>query len=369
MVYYLLLAYYLIASFFDTTKIQSEKTRKLRIVVYLLPMFVLAAFRDVSIGNDTSTYFRTFQLAQRSESLLLVIQASRHEPGYLIVNYLLSHLGYSFYFFQVVITLFIYFSLGRALYHYSENIALSCFLFFALGEFFGTMNTTRMWMAIAVLLFSIRFVQERKPIKFIVVVLLAALFHYTALIFILLYPLCTTKIDSFKSFALIVLSVVAGLFAVNILTVITSRLGMYQSYLTGRRADTSGNIAIYTSLITNILILGFAAYVKLQQKPVLFDDFNNEKGETVSVNSIYYVSMFVIVGLGLIGLSNTIMSRVRGYFEILIIFIIPVCLNNVRIKSNKRIVQFIICTLLAIEIVYIINYRAGWYGVTPYRFF
>lgn len=369
MVYYLLLGFYLFAGFFDNTKIQSGKTRKIRIIVYLLPLFILAAFRDVSIGNDTSTYFRTFLLAQRSDSLFAAVQASRLEPGYLIINYVLSHLGCSFNIFQVVITLFIYFSLGRAIYHYSENIALSCFLFFASGEFFGTMNTTRMWLAIAILLFSIRFIQERKPLKFIVIVLLAMMFHYTALIFIILYPLCTTKIDSFKSFALIALSVVAGLFAVNILTVITSRLGMYQNYLTGRRADTSGNIAIYTSLITNLLFLGFAAYEKLQQKPVLFDDFNNEKGETVSVNSIYYISMFVIVGLGLIGLSNTIMSRVRGYFETLVIFIIPVCLNNVRVKSNKRIVQFVICALLAIEIVYIINYRAGWYGVTPYRFF
>ena len=369
MVYYLLLAWYLIAGFFDNTIKQPEKNRKIKIMVYLLPMFILAAFRDVSIGNDTSVYFRAFLLTQRSESLFATIQASRLEPGYLFVNYALSHLGCSFYYFQVVVTLFIYYSLGRAMYHYSENIALSCFLFFVSGSFFGTMNTTRMWMAIATLLFSIRFIQERKPIQFIAIVLLATLFHYTALIFIILYPLSTKKIDSFKSFVLIALSVVAGFFAVNILTVITSRLGMYQGYLTGRRGDTSGNIAIYTSLITNLSFLGFGAYEKLYQKPVLFNSFNNEKGETVSVNSIYYISMFITVGLGMIGLSNTMMSRVREYFEILVIFIIPVCLNNVRVKSNKRIVQFIICVLLAIEIVYIINYRAGWYGVTPYRFF
>lgn len=65
--------------------------------------------------------------------------------------------------------------------------------------------TVRTNMAVAICLMSIKAIEERKPWKFILMVVIACMFHFTALVFLIAYPIYRKKI-SFKYLLLLVAS-------------------------------------------------------------------------------------------------------------------------------------------------------------------
>lgn len=72
---------------------------------------------------------------------------------------------------------------------HSRNMALTMFLFVVTGIWGLSFYVLRQSLALAILLFSVRFVERRRPVVFLLLVLLAAQFHQTAYAFLLIYPL------------------------------------------------------------------------------------------------------------------------------------------------------------------------------------
>ena len=63
---------------------------KILCISIFVPLFALAAFRSINVGNDTKEYFRIFQIISNQSSITSALTVSRYEPGYIIYNYLLS---------------------------------------------------------------------------------------------------------------------------------------------------------------------------------------------------------------------------------------------------------------------------------------
>ena len=74
--YSFLAAIYVIFSYSKTSKYSKGLTRKLFIFLMLLPAFILVSFRDISIGNDTYTYYYGFNNISYESSLLEAIANS-----------------------------------------------------------------------------------------------------------------------------------------------------------------------------------------------------------------------------------------------------------------------------------------------------
>lgn len=68
-----------------------------------------------------------------------------------------------------------------------------CFIAFGILSFDFTI--LRQALAVSITAWSFDFLINRKPIKFFLIVLLAACFHKTALIMLLIYPLLDKKIE------------------------------------------------------------------------------------------------------------------------------------------------------------------------------
>ena len=74
-------------------------------------------------------------------------------------------------------------------WRHSCNMALTMFLFVVTGIWGLSFYVLRQSMALAILLFSVCFVERRRPVVFLLLVFLAAQFHQTAYVFLLIYPL------------------------------------------------------------------------------------------------------------------------------------------------------------------------------------
>ena len=85
--------------------------------------------------------------------------------------------------------------------------------------FFGIL---RQGLALAILLFSIKYLKENKVFKFITLVLIASLFHKTAGVFIVAYPLKYMKINKISIVIFSILSFITLLFGKEIINFILS---------------------------------------------------------------------------------------------------------------------------------------------------
>ncbi len=173
----------------DTTVPGSRMAAQNRLYLAVLfwLLFLPAALR-VYTGNDYYTYIEHFHDSKLDHYVVT-------EPGFnLLVKAIYRALGgeYFLVIFAVFAALTVFFFL-RGLYEQSCDFTLSFFLFMALSLYFQSYNTVRYYFVLALVFYSLRFVRDRDWGKFVLTVLIASLFHKTALATLLLYPLAAMR--------------------------------------------------------------------------------------------------------------------------------------------------------------------------------
>ena len=343
---------------------QQVNTRKQKLLVFiaLFPLFFLTGFRSSNVGNDTFIYVRAFDYISHFDTLRSSIINSRFEPGYAILNYICAKMGLSFVIMQVLTSIFIYISIGQFVIKYSRNIWLSCYIFLTLRFAFGPMNVVRMWIAVAILLFSVRFLESRKPIHFFAIVIIASLFHVSALVFILLWPASMIKWNLKRIGFIFLIACCILFFARPFFVWVTHIIGRYSGYLNSRYFSEN-NIATLLSFGIDLL---FFAFICLERRKKENIDYSLVDRHIKT--DILFVAAIIAIAIDIIGLSNSIMNRVSNYYRIFMILSIPDAIGRLHIRSNIWIVKSIILITLALQFFVILIYRPYWSGVIPYTF-
>lgn len=167
--------------------------------VFLI-FFVIASFRSVSIGNDTKEYYRVFQLVSSRSTLSDVLGLTRYEVGYMVLNFLITRYTSSFTVLLSFISTFYLFSVLRFVKKYANKtsvVMIMCFTFFI---FYDVMNIMRQCISVAIFLFAIDYLIERKFMKYCCLIFLASLFQSVSIILLLVYFLPKTDFKKIKDF-------------------------------------------------------------------------------------------------------------------------------------------------------------------------
>lgn len=136
----------------------------------------------IAVGNDYWVYRDNFKL----------IAQDRHvssESGFnLIVRGMVELFGYDNYLpifglFSLVTVFFFV----KALHDQGENYAFSLFLLLTGGYYFQSLNSVRYYLALAMALFSMRYVLRGEYGKFVLWIIVGALFHKSILLVIPVY--------------------------------------------------------------------------------------------------------------------------------------------------------------------------------------
>ena len=148
-------------------------------------LFLLSACR-LNVGNDYARYVEFMHLVNCNAyvpteiGFNLLVKLVYGLSGY--ENFLLVFAFYSF----VTVLFFL-----LSLYEQSDEFGLAFFLFMTLGYYFQTFSTVRYYLALAVALYSMKFVMRRQWGRFVVLVLLGSAFHKSLLVVIPLYFLAS----------------------------------------------------------------------------------------------------------------------------------------------------------------------------------
>lgn len=148
-------------------------------------LFLLSACR-LNVGNDYAKYVEFMHLVNCDAyvpteiGFNLLVKLLYGLSGY--ENFLLV---FAFYAFVTVLFFLL------AMYEQSDEFGFTFFLFMTLGYYFQTFSTVRYYLALAVALYSMKFVLRRQWGRFIVLILLGATFHKSLLVVIPLYFLAS----------------------------------------------------------------------------------------------------------------------------------------------------------------------------------
>lgn len=152
------------------------------VLVITIPALI-AGLRDYSIGFDVQVYAKTvFENATLSSDIFeLFNRFESMEKGFLLIAYLVSRffsdVHFFLFFISIFIQIFIYLSLYRTRKFCSIFIGESVYLFIM---FNASLNIMRQSIAMAIILFALTHIFDRKFFKAIIWISISCLFHSSA---------------------------------------------------------------------------------------------------------------------------------------------------------------------------------------------
>ena len=244
----------------------NEKKKKIVLSIIILLLSVLGGVRASNIGTDVMVYGeRWFNISVNTNSLsslLKIIQTT--DIGYVILNYIVSRFTDNFNVFlfvhQLIINILICTTIAK--YCKNGNIILGL-LFYYFVYYFRTYNLLRQAVALAIVLWSVRYLIENKKIKYIISILIAAQFHATAyfcILTLIIYMLLRST-NKYRKIFILLISFVSIICVINLLDIMTILYNMgiindriYAYTYTFIKSEVSFNLIEFMIKIAGIII-------------------------------------------------------------------------------------------------------------------
>lgn len=315
-------------------------------------LICLIGLRHPSMGWDLGYYLRntgylysfdqlnTYSLGE----ILQMKEFLNYERGYIIFNKLVGMISNNQQFFLFVCAVFSFVPIFFYIKRKSTLPLLSVFILMGLPVFFMLYSGLRQIIAIAITVCSVKYIEEKRITPFILTVLLASLFHNTAIVFLVAYPLYYVRMnDMWKLITVLALPVVF-LFKKPLFSILS------KVFKDNAVVDDNGAITLF--------LIFCAVYIYLILLNKKFDESQN------GVVNLFYIAC-VCQAFG--GIYQTAM-RVGYYFMIYLIVALP---NTITQNKNKQEYQTnYLIILIAFLVFGLYSIRTStWAMAYPYYFF
>lgn len=301
---------------------------------------------DLYRGFGEISYYWVFENVQYIKWLDVpnLQYVTSQELGWIYFNKIVSLIYTNFQFFLAITAFVILGTIGYVIYKYSSNVYLSCLVFCTFGLYHFFFSGLRQGVAVSLSFLSYYFLDRKKYLCYIVLVLLATTFHSSALVFFIAYPLSKIEISPKKG-----LLFLGGLFCTipflsTIINFTTSLLfsGKYQHY------ENEGGA------ITMFLIYALLYILSL----------------CVDANRVVKIRgfiLFAVLGQSLGIISSTSMTRIAFYFSVFFVLLIPELVYKFFGKQFNSFGTFLVSLLFVL--FFYITTKDGYLDVIPYYFF
>lgn len=174
----------------------SKNQRKFYILLCGIVLFTFAVSRGTDFTSDVDLYALQYIRLRNADISLYwqqLVTGDGKDVTYTILAAIFSKAGVSYTVFFALISVFYFTVLCRFVYLYSKEPYFSFLLYIMLGHYYFSLTAIRQSIAIALILLSFDYVVRKKPVRFVFCVAIASLFHLSALLFLLAYPLSKLK--------------------------------------------------------------------------------------------------------------------------------------------------------------------------------
>ncbi len=163
---------------------------KMFLIVVTVLFFFMFAMQSETSNGDLIGYMNAYN-RYKDYSISAFVQnfMDIKDPIYHLCGLIVSKIGLDFHAWRVIIGFFYCYSAYYLISRFSSNIYISLIVLITVGGFGFTFSGLRQTLAMAFLMFSFKYLVNKKIIKFVLWVVAAGLFHSTAVVFLLAYPL------------------------------------------------------------------------------------------------------------------------------------------------------------------------------------
>ena len=151
---------------------QNLEEKQLKIVFFMGTTLLLGLFQGLraqTVGTDVPGYLGYFNFIANNG------KEAPWEMGYVLFVRLLQSIGISFQGSLLVFSFIIQTPIIYTICKHSTKPLLSVFVYFAFGEFLFTFSGLRQAVAMSFTFASYGFIKEKKPIRFLIMILLIEL--------------------------------------------------------------------------------------------------------------------------------------------------------------------------------------------------
>lgn len=291
----------------------------------LFPIILVYSIR-YGIGTDYFAYEKIYNTIHDATFSKYISLHKRNigeyyvEPGYFILNKIAPNFIFVHFFSILVMLLMVYF--GTIKISIIQNIALPMLIFYCL-LFFYSMNGVRFSIALSIAYYGFNYLLKKKPIKWIITICIASLFHKTLIVFVVFIFLMNNRSKVINSIKTILVYCFALFFPflIKILLTVFSAIPMFSRYFSVARYlefDTSINLS-WIRLIVPVLF------------PLLF--FKHTFIFADKYASVLYRIYLFEIPLVQLGRMNLILARLSRVPQMVEIIFVPYVLSNIK---NKR---------------------------------
>lgn len=322
------------------------KKNKVLLFASFILLLVVGGLRDFSVGTDTLNYLDLYSYGGNSEF------TRGFEWGYTAVQMLVYfYLGdYAFLVFiqMLLILTFFYIFILRE----SENPLFSVFCFVGLYFWMYSLNTTRQYIAMPLVLIGFSYLNRDRVKPFIGFVLLAMLFHTSAFFALLILFFYKRNISTSIAKILLILSFFIGItplvpLVMNLFVGVFDMLGLdsFSFYISETSEYNAEGLSLSRFLLT---LYGFFLLLLLDGKSL-------------------YMRIFIvgIIMLNLFAFQPAI-GRLAQFFTCVQIVLIPNIPLYIKNKRNIIPLQLISVVYMLVTFFFLLSGNIG--GVVPYKF-
>ena len=325
------------------------RNRKWFVIVVTVHLFMLLALRDVSLGVDLPnyaggySYISSLSFGEVLQRLHLIDTAEliypySYESGYVLINWLISAIGFDFHGFLVLHAAFCMIAFGWFVFRYSKIPWLSFMLFASLGMYFYLFGILRQTLALSVLLFAIPAILDKKRGKVILLIVIAFLIHRSAILFVFLYIFKERKMSrdvmtKYIVFCMIALVLSPYIYRYAIVPVL-SLLGK-KRYI---EIQFSWNNQILMMFAIILIILLFVNFDMFQQK----------------ATRLALWGFLLAFPVEIIGMCNDGFARAVQYYLIFICLLVPAVIDEYPDKRISGIAKFAVAVAVFLFAVYLL---------------
>lgn len=283
------------------------------VFIFILILFIGLRY---DVGADYLSYEKIFYYIKDNADLPIAI-----EPGYSMLNQLVSCLGGNFVCITLAVAFLQLFFFFKAIKKFEYK---KFAIFFFLVSFLGLIvNEMRQYIAVMIFFYSLRYIYNKCFLKYLLFVLLAGLFHYSALALIPLYFILNIKLSSFLYvISYLVLLVITSFIHFDGVLLSLLSLSGYSDYLNSdfiEATSLNGGLGfLFKNILGGIILYN---YKKCLER---FDNYR-----------IYFNLYFMFLLFRNLFFSIGILMRFTAYFQISEVIVYPLFIYSFFLKDGK----------------------------------
>lgn len=313
---------------------------------YAILLIIVSSFR-YDVGMDYLAYEEMFNLITIGQ------EQDVSELGFVLLCKMCAIISGSAQMMFMVCAIFTILLLYKSFRLFSPNIVMSLFFFMCMGQLYlTTFNAVRQYIAIAIFTYSIKFILEKKVMKYVLSILVATLFHNTAIILLPLYYLLPKKISK-------VVMISFGVLLTSSIGIITDIIlnSPYAIYLEFEHYAKEVSIIDYLYIMFGLLIIVFESKLMRQYK-----DRNIFFNINFLCTSLFFLNI-VFSGTPIIMVT----TRLNYYFIVFYAIIFVRLIKDIRLPSNRIIFELGFYLILAVLFIRSSILKGESYNLLPYN--